>query len=115
MEHRLGVDFVLPAVVLVHDHFFVAVLPRVDKRAAGVDGDPLIAKGGFDFAGDVVVTRLENVRAALEQRHPGIEPRKKLGELHRHRAAAEHDDRLGQRLEPEGVVAGDATELGQAG
>ena len=114
MKHRLGADFVLPAVALVHDHFFVAVLPRVGERAAGVDGDAFVAEGGLHFAGDIVVERLENVRAALEQRHFDIESRKKLGELDRHRAAAKHDDRLGQRLEPQGVVAGDAAELGQA-
>ena len=114
MKHRLGADFVLHAVSLVHDHFFVAVLPRVGERAAGVDGNAFVEEGGLDFAGAVVVERLENVRAALEHSHFDIEPRKKLGELERHSAAAEHDDRLGQRLEPQGVVAGDAAELGQA-
>ena len=114
VKHRLGADFVLLAVSLVHDHFFVAVLPRVGERAAGVDGDAFVEEGGLHFAGDIVVERLENVRAALEQRHFDIESRKKLGELDRHRAAAKHDDRLGQRLKLEGVVAGDAAELGQA-
>ena len=114
MKHRLGADFVLYAVALVHDHFFVAVMPRVHERTTGVDGNALGAEGGLDFAGAVIVERLENVRATLEQRHFDIESRKKLGELERHRAAAKHDDRVGQRLEPQGVVAGDAAELGQA-
>ena len=114
MEHRFGADFVLPAVAFVHDHLLVAVLLRVDERAAGVDGDALGAKGGLDFGGDVVVKRLENARATLKDGDRDVEPRKKLGEFERHRTAAEHDDRAGQRLEPQGVVAGDAAELGQA-
>ena len=55
MKHRLGSHLISCAVLLVDDHFVVAVLPRVDERAAGVDGDAFVAEGGLDRAGDVVV------------------------------------------------------------
>ena len=115
VKNRLGAHLMPCAVLLVDDHFVVAVLPRVDERAAGVDGDALVAEGGLDRAGDVVVKGAQNIRATLEHGHRDVEPREELGELDRHRAAAEHDDRLWQRLEPQGVVARHAAELGQAG
>ena len=54
---------------------------------------------------------MQDVGAALNQRHPDAEPGEELRKLDGHRAAAQHDERLGQPGQAEGRVAGEVAHV----
>ena len=83
---------------------------RVQQSCAGEQINAFAAKDIFHHLGGVRVKVPQQMRAALEQRHPHAEACEELRELHCHRPAAEHDERLGQPFERHRGVAGEVAD-----
>ena len=113
VENRLGPHFASFPGLLVDDDLIRPLGTGVRERATGVDGDAFVAKSRLHLGASIVIKIPQDMCAALQHRHLNIEPCKKLGEFKRHSPTAQHDDRLGQRLQFKRIVTGHTAQLGQ--
>ena len=80
-----------PAVLLERDLFRVRLAPGVEQSCAGENRHALAPEDLFQFCCRVRVKVPQDMFAALDQRHFGVESAEELGELDRDGAAAEDD------------------------
>ena len=93
------------ALVLKMNFFLRANLAGLDDFGLGINGHAFAAKNLFELARGVGIKFVQDVRAALDERHFDAESLKKLRELARRCASTENDNRFRQTSEFERGIA----------
>ena len=104
-EDFFGLDADLLPVMRESYFFLGRHATGVEQSRTGIKLDALAAKHGFQLAAGIEVEFMEDVRAALNHRHLDAEPGEELRKLDCDRAAAKHEQRLGEALQLERRVA----------
>ena len=115
-EYFLGCHANRFAIMLEGDSFQVAFTPRIHQLRPGKYRHAIAAEHSLQFRRSVRVESAQDMFAALDHYHLGVETSEELGELDCYCAATEDNQRFRRRHQRERFVAGQITgllELGQ--